>query len=443
MKKYTKSLFVGFVLTALIMAPNLNANAMQMTGSEMSDSKMMDEKKTMGGSMEDSMGDHMATPLKQMSMGIAAHDVKCKDEFTIIFKATNGMPACVKPSSVDKLVEIGWASHDMMKEMMDNESTGSMMETSANVPATIPLHKGWHDGEPVYFIITDSSEPKHAELITGKQDWKVELAPLLANAPDSALSKIYVFTNGVTGDGIHGFQEEVFTSTPEQPEIYSALTSHIHVTWNADRSPELLDSESAILQAEQEGKVTLTKLPVVINMPQIVWPGGQLVVKEDKTLTNETPYGGGQVLEIDTEKMTVTFVAHKGWGPDGSTIYYIVTDATPKDPAQMMGVVSSPTSANLIANSAAVDLFQFANGIKGTGPLGFQAGIASAVPGDENYSPMWRIYVIEWKDPASAIILETVEDINANQKDGIIDVSLARPMNNDHIVNCPFIDPFQ
>jgi hypothetical protein len=41
----------------------------------------------------------------------------------------------------------------------------------------------------------------------------------------------------------------------------------------------------------------------------------------------------GQVLNIDTSKMTVTFVAHVGWGPDGKTIYYIVTDATPEMPA--------------------------------------------------------------------------------------------------------------
>ena len=51
-------------------------------------------------------------------------------------------------------------------------------------------------------------------------------------------------------------------------------------------------------------------------------------------------YGGGQITEINSEEMTVTFVAHRGWGPDGKTIYYIVTDATSTGPAEMMGVVS-------------------------------------------------------------------------------------------------------
>lgn len=329
------------------------------------------------------------------------------------------------------------------KETMMEESGYELRLARTNVPATIPLHQGWYNGESVYFIITDSSEQKHADVITQNQGWKVELAPFLANAPKKALSTTYIFTNGIEGGGIHGFQSEVFTNTPAQPETYSALTSHVHVTWNDASQADLLDSEAAILTAEEEGLVTLSDLPVVINMPQIVWPGGQLQVKDDKTLTDDTPYGGGQVLDIDTDEMTVTFVAHRGWGPDGRTIYYIVTDATPSGPAAMMGVASSPTSAALIANSAAVDLFQFMNGAKGTGPLGFQPGIAAAAPGDKNYSPMWRIFAIGWKDPASASVLETVGDINAYSKAGLIDVNLARPMDSDHIVNCPFIDPFQ
>jgi len=141
--------------------------------------------------------------------------------------------------------------------------------------------------------------------------------------------------------------------------------------------------------------------------------------------------------------MTVTFIAHRGWGPDGRTIYYIVTDATPSGPASMMGVTPVSSSASLIANAAAVDLFQFKNGITGSGPLGFQAGIAASGPGDVNYSPMWRIFMIGWEDPESASLLETMDDINAFKGDGLINVNIARPMDTDHIVNCPFIDPFQ
>jgi len=112
-------------------------------------------------------------------------------------------------------------------------------------------------------------------------------------------------------------------------------------------------------------------------------------------------------------------------------------------PAAMMGVLPVDSSASLIANSAAVDLFQFRNGITGSGPLGFQAGIAASAPGDANYSPMWRVFMIGWEDPSNASLLENIADINAFSQAGEITVGIARPMDSDHIVNCPFIDPFQ
>ncbi len=331
-----------------------------------------------------------------------------------------------------------------MMEEITEAGLGSVLRLSrANVPATIPLHQGYYEGGEVFFIITDSSDPTHAEIITENQGWQVELAPLLANAPDGALSRTYMFTNGIAGNGVHGYQGEVFTSTPAQADMYSALTSHVHVAWTEGATPRILDSDAMIMEASDNEEVMLTELNVVLNMPQIIWPEGQMMVKEDKTLSDETPYGGGQILDIDTEEMNVTFIAHRGWGPDGRTIYYIVTDAVPRGPAGMMGVVSAPTSANLIANSAAVDLFQFKNGLTGSGPLGFQAGIAAGAPGDVNYSPMWRIFMIGWDNPDEAQLLETIGDMNAYRESGLIDIGIARPMDSDHIVNCPFIDPFQ
>ena len=133
-----------------------------------------------------------------------------------------------------------------------NEKTlGSVLpSTKANVPVTIPLHQGYYKGTPVYYIITDSSDSTHADLITKNQGWKVNLAPLLANATKDSLSKTYMFTNGRAGDGVHGFQGEIFTSTPAQVDEYSALTSHVHVTWNDASVPFILDSEKAVIDAE-------------------------------------------------------------------------------------------------------------------------------------------------------------------------------------------------
>ncbi|MEM4252375.1 MAG: hypothetical protein QXE84_02500 [Candidatus Nitrosotenuis sp.] len=52
-------------------------------------------------------GDYMP-PLKQFKSGIKVENVTCQNNLQLIFKATNGYPACVKASSVSKLLTRGW-----------------------------------------------------------------------------------------------------------------------------------------------------------------------------------------------------------------------------------------------------------------------------------------------------------------------------------------------
>ena len=344
--------------------------------------------------------------------------------------------------SVDGWIR-GQPTEVIMQKIELEKEDPSMLLSRANVPATIPMHKGIYGGNQILYIITDGSDEDYAKILSEKQGWNVELAPAISNVPEETLQKLFIFKNGIEGNGIYGFQDEVFSSTPSQESQYSALSSVSEVTWKIGQKEIIFESAVDVITAEEGGRVEFNETGIVLNTPQIIWPDGQMTVRSEKEITDETSYGGGQIIEINEEELTVTFVAHRGWGPDGRTVYYIVTDATPSGPAETMGVVSSPTSANLIAHSGAVDLFQFKNGIKGSGPLGFQPGIAGAALGDTNYSPMWRIYLVEWNDVKSAKILETKSDIDSFRADDLISVSIARPTNSDHIVNCPFIDPFQ
>ncbi len=340
----------------------------------------------------------------------------------------------------------GWIRGQTPELMEKKEETifeSSLKLSRSSVPAEIPLHKAFFDGKPVYYIITDTNDKTHAKAISEKQKWKVEIAPSLGKTPKESLGDVYMFLNGTKGNGTRGFQDEVFSSTPTQTEQYSAIRSVIHVTWKDNQEPEVLDSVQKILDTQKEDKIELEKTSAIINMAQIVWPDGQMPVRADKTLTDDTPYIGEQILEINLEKMTVTFVAHRGWGPDGRTIYYIVTDATPSGPASMMGVTTVPTLAKTLNSTAVVDQYQFTNGIKGSGPLGFQPDIASATLGDDTYSPLCRISIVTWNESAKASVLETIDDINAKKSTGDVTVELAKPMDSDYIVNCPFIDPFQ
>ena len=359
---------------------------------------------------------------------LALHSPNSK-EFTV----TASVDGWIRGQSTEIIIQ---------KIEMEKEEPSTLLSRT-NVPATIPMHKGIYEGNQILYIITDGSDEDYAKTISEKQGWNVELATAIADVPDDALQKLFVFKNGIKGDGIYGFQDEVFSSTPSQESQYSALNSVIEVKWKTGQKEVIFESAADIIAAEERGQIEFNETGVILNTPQIIWPDGQMTVRPDKEITDEMAYDGGQIIEINEEELTVTFVAHRGWGPDGRTVYYIVTDATPSGPAKTMGVVSSPTSANLINHSGAVDLFQFKNGIKGSGPLGFQAGIANAALGDANYSPMWRIHLVEWNNAESAKILETKSDIDSFRADNLLTVSIARPTNSDHIVNCPFIDPFQ
>ena len=155
-----------------------------------------------------------------------------------------------------------------------------------------------------------------------------------------------------------------------------------NVEWKQGIIPREMKSEADILSAQKRGELTITPSNEVVNCPFVQWHGGSLKERSDKTLTDMTAYGGGQILNIDTKKMQVTFVGHRGFAPDGSTIYYIVTDASVKKVADALVVTFVNKTGSALLSGGSSDLYVFTNGIKGTGPMGFQVSIAPANVGN-------------------------------------------------------------
>lgn len=50
------------------------------------------------------------SPKAQMSHGIDSADIQCGKDLTLVMKNSDGSLACVKPTSVEKLIQRGWAS---------------------------------------------------------------------------------------------------------------------------------------------------------------------------------------------------------------------------------------------------------------------------------------------------------------------------------------------
>ncbi|MFB5602120.1 MAG: hypothetical protein ACE5Q8_04500 [Nitrosopumilus sp.] len=359
--------------------------------------------------------------------GVALHSTNSKEFTTTV--------------SVDGWIR-GQPTQVLEQKLEFQKEDPSLLLSRTNVPIEIPMHKGMHNGNEILYIITDASDKDYVNTISEKQELNIQLSKSLKNIPENNLQKIFLFKNGIEGDGLFGFQTDIFSETPQQSN-YSPLGSLIEVTWKSGQKEIIFESAADIIDAEQSGRIKFNETNVVVNTPQIKWPGGQMTERSDKQISNKMSFSGGQITEINEDELIVTFVAHRSWDSNGKTIYYIITDVTPIGPSKLIGVKHSPSMSDLLTNSSIIEQYQFKNGIMGSGSLDFQPEIFNFSSDEENYNPISKIYLVEWHDSKFAQILQTKSDIDSFHNDDLITVSIARPSNSEYIINSPIVDPFQ
>ena len=146
---------------------------------------------------------------------------------------------------------------------------------AAEMPkAELPAGKAWADGKEIYFVHTEASDTGVAEKLTNMMESPVILVPSLANVPAESLANVYVFTNGVAGSGPFGFQADVFNNPPGT-DGYTPLRRLNVAAWADETKARELTSAAEVLAAEAAGELTIEMPGVVINMPFVVWDGGQ------------------------------------------------------------------------------------------------------------------------------------------------------------------------
>lgn len=151
---------------------------------------------------------------------------------------------------------------------------GFVWFTRATTGAISPPVVGYVEGEEIRFAHTEASDPEIAKTLTEMMDSPVLVVPELAQVPEAALANVYVFTNGIRGDGPLEFQSDIFDSPPGTPG-YSPLRAVNLVTWTNESAARTLTSADAVLEAARRGEVTIEKPGVVVNMPLLTWPGGR------------------------------------------------------------------------------------------------------------------------------------------------------------------------
>lgn len=138
----------------------------------------------------------------------------------------------------------------------------------------VPLVRGYAEGREILFQHTEVSDPEVAELLTDMMKSPVLVVPSLAQAPEALLARVWVFRNGVRGDGPFRFQPDVFDAPPGTAGYRPLRAVHL-VSWKDERSARLLRSAGEVLAAERAGEVTIERPGVVANMPLVTWPGGK------------------------------------------------------------------------------------------------------------------------------------------------------------------------
>ena len=140
--------------------------------------------------------------------------------------------------------------------------------------AELPAGRAYAEGQEIYFVHTEASDPGVSDTLTNMMDSPVMHVQSLALVPEEALANVYVFTNGVEGSGPFGFQPDVFDNPPGT-DGYTPLRRLNVITWAEGANVREITSAADVIAAETAGELTIEQPGVVINMPFVVWEGGK------------------------------------------------------------------------------------------------------------------------------------------------------------------------
>jgi len=130
--------------------------------------------------------------------------------------------------------------------------------------------------------------------------------------------------------------------------------------------------------------------------------------------------------------------AAKGWS-EGKQIYFIHTEASDKGVAEKLtNMMKSPVilvpSLAKVPDESLANIYAFKNGIKGTGPFGFQPDVFDNPPGTDGYTPLRRLNLVTWKDAAKVRELKSAQEVLDAETAG--DLTIEKP---GIVINMPFV----
>jgi hypothetical protein len=141
-----------------------------------------------------------------------------------------------------------------------------------------------------------------------------------------------------------------------------------------------------------------------------------------------------QTKTTNSTTNSISLLLAKGY-VNGKIAFFIATDAS--DNGTAASITKNPgfkvnfaPALAFVPESARQQGYEFINGIRGEGSFGFQLPIASALPGDKNYSPLVQLNFVKWNSnnnsSAPTVVareLKSVNDIMTAQKNNELTIA--------------------
>ena len=143
-------------------------------------------------------------------------------------------------------------------------------------------------------------------------------------------------------------------------------------------------------------------------------------------------------MDMDTMADAPTIPAGLAFA-EGQEIRFVHTEVSDAEIAKlltdMMGspVLVVPSLAD-VPESATAPVYVFTNGPVGMGPLGFQPDVFPFPPGADGYTPLRRVHLVTWADPAAARELKSAAEVKAALAAGELTEEVPGV-----VVNMPFV----
>jgi hypothetical protein len=178
-------------------------------------------------------------------------------------------------------------------------------------------------------------------------------------------------------------------------------------------------------------------ITILIIMPYMVQQNSIAQVQNNNNNNNISSSSStittNNTINTKNTPNSISLFLAKGY-VNGKIAFFIATDASDNQTAA--SITKNPGFKVNFAPALALSLestrqqgYEFINGVRGEGSFGFQLPVASALPGDKNYTPLVQLNFVKWNSNSSFTStvtvreLKSVDEIIAAQKNGELTIA--------------------